>query len=250
VHDVLGLQVVDCGEVHEDVANRGGRHGQSKEAKESSDGQRANDSSVDAGSIAGFRLEADDGRNNDNGAVYRCVKRELDKEFERWGGARVSSGLGRRGGVATGLTSLGHDASNPRAVVVHFLDASFDLAAVVRPVHLPVATGASPARPTVRLANKHILGVELLEARAVGIVVRASLVSGAGFEVSLVPAASFCLGLGIGRFWPELRHAGVGMNDGEYPEVCRKRQEEEYKVQDEEGDGSAGLLLGGKEEID
>ncbi len=134
--------------------------------------------------------------------------------------------------------------------MVHLFHASFDLTAMVRPVHFPVATSAAPPRAAVRLTDKHILAVEFLETRAVGIVVGTCLVSGAGLEVSFVSAASFCLCLLVGRFWPQRRHAGIGLDDEKYSEVCRKSQEEEHKIENEESNRSAGLLLSGKEEID
>ena len=68
VHNILRFQVVDRGEVDEDVAHRGERHGQREEAKDAGDGQGADNGAIDAIVVADSRLQGNDGRYNYNGA--------------------------------------------------------------------------------------------------------------------------------------------------------------------------------------
>jgi hypothetical protein len=125
------------------------------------------------------------------------------------------------------LTSFGDDTANPRAVVVHLFHTSLNLAAMMRPVGFPIAAGAAPAWPPVRLAHEHILAVELLEPGTVGIVVGPGLISQAGFDVPSSTTSSSRFGLVFGRSRPKIGHSGVELDNEVHSRVCQEDQKKE-----------------------
>lgn len=66
--------------------------------------------------------------------------------------------------AGAGLTRLANHAPGPGAVVVHFVDAAPNLAAVVGAVRLPVLALGAPDREAVAPARVHVARVKGLEA--------------------------------------------------------------------------------------
>lgn len=100
-------------------------------------------------------------------------------------------------------------------MVVHLSHAPLDLSAVMRPVNLPVATRTAPSRPPVGFADEHILAVEALETRAIGVVVWLCLVSLRDLKVpfpSLALVNDYVL---FGGFRAKWCHSGVELNNEE-----------------------------------
>jgi hypothetical protein len=114
--------------------------------------------------------------------------------------------------------------------VVHLFHTSLNLAAVMCPVHLPVAARAAPPRPPIGFADEDILAVELLEARAVGVVVWPGLISIGSLKVpfSSAPSRRLCVLFGGPR--AEWCDSGVILDNEEDSEIGNEHQEKEYEV--------------------
>lgn len=81
------------------------------------------------------------------------------------------------------LTCLTHNPPNPRAIVVHFLDASINFTAVMRPVWFPGATAETPSWFSVRFADESVFAVKGLQPWAIRVLVWSNIAVRVGLYV-------------------------------------------------------------------
>lgn len=144
-------------------------------------------------------------------------------------------------------TILRDQASSPRAVVIHAVNTSANLAAMMDPILFPVTALGAPFWAAIGLAHKGVPGIETLEPRAVGVVVRPSLV-GPTFDimrpvrpVRLFHPLSVCRPLSVDRSWAEGNDARIEVRIVEGSCIGGYHQEEEDEVKNK--DSNAGSMF-------
>ena len=132
-------------------------------------------------------------------------------------------------------------ATDPGAEVIHAHHTAFYFAGVVHTIRLPVAALGAPLWAAVALAHKHILGIEKLKARTVGVPIWSGIIGPAlkitrilgGFGFRLLDAVAFD-GERAERYDTRVQ---AYCEDNASVRAERKGQED--KVENEDGDGCA-----------
>ena len=129
--------------------------------------------------------------------------------------------------------------------MIHLAHTASQFTGVMRPIRLPLATARTPLRSAVGLALKHILAIKRLEPGAIGIRIGRGPAFGVkGWRTALASAllaASF-----LGGLWflvAEGDEAWVCLDGDECAQICRNHEKEEKKIENDECDCDANVVL-------
>lgn len=127
--------------------------------------------------------------------------------------------------------------------MIHAHHTAFYFAGVVHAIRLPVAALGAPLWAAVALTHKHILGIEKLKARAVGVPIWSGIIGPALETTSLFGGFRFRLfdAITFDGERPKRYDTGVQAYCEDDASVRAEGQGQEDKVKDEDGDGCARI---------